>query len=292
LLHCLGTLIQGPMGSHKENAVTQDKVRTARDGAKAPIFRLSRFSGLDDVIQGFSMRRGPGANAGEFNMSFTTASATDHVVENRRAFCRALGVPLERAVFMQQSHGNRVAVITKADWGRGAGSPESAVPSTDAMITRERNVFLAALGADCALVPLCDPVAGVVGIAHAGWRGTVRGAVENAVRRMCSEMGCDPAHIVAGIGPTIGPCCYEVGPDVLQAAAKGCGAEAVVQRGGKSYFDLRRANIQQLLAAGVRKENIEAADVCTACERERFFFSYRRDGRTGGRFCGIIGMRP
>ena len=280
------------MGSHKENAVTQDKVREAGDDADAAVFRLSRFSGLDGVIQGFSTRRGPGANAGEFNMSFTTASATDHVVENRRAFFRALGIPLERTVFMQQSHGINVAVITKADAGRGACSPQSAIPNTDAMITRDRDVFLAALGADCALVPLCDPVAGVAGIAHAGWRGTVLGVVENAVRRMCSEMGCDPAHIVAGIGPTIGPCCYEVGPDVLQAAAKGCGAEAVVQRGGKSYFDLRRANIQQLLAAGVRKENIEAADVCTACERERFFFSYRRDGRTGGRFCGIIGMRP
>jgi len=271
--------------------VTQEKVLAGgeREGARAPVFWLSRFSRLDGVVQGFSMRRGPGPSAGEFNMSFRTANVADHVVQNRRAFCQALGVPLECAVFMQQSHGDNVAVVTRADAGRGARSPESAIPNTDAMITRERGLFLAALGADCAVVSLCDPVAGAVAIVHAGWRGTVLGVAEKALRRMRAEFGCNAANIVAGVGPCIGPCCYEVGREVLDAAVNGRGAEAISQRGGKSYFDLRRANVQQLLAAGVREENIEAADTCTACNCDRFF-SYRREGATGGRFCGIIGM--
>jgi hypothetical protein len=258
--------------------------------ADVPVLRFSGFSHLDGVVQGFSTRRGPAARPDEFNMSLRTAGGADDVLENRRAFCRALGITLERVVFMQQAHGDHVAVVGMADAGRGARSLEAAIPATDAMITRERGIFLAALGADCAVISLYDPEAGAVGIVHAGWRGTVAGIIVKAVSRMREEFGCDPADVIAGIGPAIGPCCYEVGREVLEAAAKGRGSEAVLQRDGRSYFDLRQANVAQLMAAGLRHERIEVADVCTSCERERFF-SYRRDGSAGGRFCGIIGMK-
>ena len=234
------------------------------------------------------MRRRQPGSATEFNMSFKTANDPTEVLRNRRAFLSALGIPLECAVFMKQSHGDHVAVITQSDLGKGAASPESAIPDSDAMITRDRGVFLAALGADCALVALCDRKAGVAGMVHAGWRGTGLGIVQKAVRRMSEEFGCEPARVLAGIGPAIGPCCYEVGPEVVEAAKDKCGPEAVVRRGGKSYLDLRRATVHQLLAEGVRPENVEVADVCTSCAHDRFF-SYRRDGPTGGRFCGIAG---
>jgi YfiH family protein len=156
------------------------------------------------------------------------------------------------------------------------------------MITQEKGVFLAAMGADCALVLLYDPAAGAVGIVHAGWRGTVLGIVEQGVRKMRREFGCDPAKIIAGIGPSIGPCCYEVGNDVKEAALAGRGIEEVSPRAGKLFFDLRKANVDQLLAQGVPRGNIEVADICTSCAHDRFF-SYRRDGPTGGRACGIVG---
>jgi copper oxidase (laccase) domain-containing protein len=106
---------------------------------------------------------------------------------------------------------------------------------------------------------------------------------------MKADLGCIPAHIVAGIGPAIGPCCYEVGRDVVEAARAGFGGEAVLRRGDRSYFDIRRANVRQLLAEGVRRESIEVADICTSCAHDRFF-SYRRDGAAGGRLCGVVGF--
>ncbi len=245
---------------------------------------------LEGIVQGFSTRKGPPPDFREANMSFRTAGNTDSVAANRRAFCRSVGVPIESLVFMQQCHGDEVAVITRADSGRGALTPAGAIPGTDAMISREQGLWLAALEADCAVVALCDPVKRAVGIAHAGWRGTVKGIAGKTARKMCAEFGCDPATILAGIGPSIGPCCYEVGAEVAAAAEAGHGAEAVSRQGDKFRFDLRRANVTQLRAAGLRAENIEVSEVCTCCERDRFF-SYRCDGPTGGRFCGIIGFR-
>lgn len=223
-------------------------------------------------------------------MSFATATSREVVIMNRHAFCRSLGIRLQDVIFMQQTHNSNVAIVTRQDAGRGAETPESAIPNTDALITQDSGVYLAGLGADCALVVLCDPIRRVVAMVHAGWRGTTKGVVEKTVLRMCSELGCEPGRIIAGIGPSIGPCCYEVGTEVLQAVISGRGAEAIIRRGLKLYLDIRLANLHQLLAQGISRENIEVADLCTACNSERFF-SYRRDGADGGRFCGIIGMR-
>jgi YfiH family protein len=126
----------------------------------------------------------------------------------------------------------------------------------------------------------------VIGMAHAGWRGVVAGSVEATVRTMMERLDCNQTDIWTGIGPTIGPCCYEVGPEVVDAVKAACPTEAdIVHRvNGRIHLDLPAAVQAQLSAAGV--ERIENAGLCTACLVDEFFSHRAEHGRTG-RF-GIV----
>ena len=135
-----------------------------------------------------------------------------------------------------------------------------------------------------------DPVARVCGSAHAGWRGTVAGVAPRVVARM-GELGARPADVRVALGPSIGPCCFEVGPEVVEAfrAAFGDVPGMVVRGPHKDHVDLRVALTAGLTAVGVAPAHIDAAPPCTRCEAERFY-SYRRDGQAGGILMGFIGL--
>jgi len=132
-----------------------------------------------------------------------------------------------------------------------------------------------------------------VGLAHAGWRGTVLRIAERLIAEMALAWGTDPSDLVAAIGPAIGPCCYEVGADVIGEVRERLPAgDALLGRGrpGHAFLDLWQANREALLRAGVLPERIEVLGVCTACNVERFF-SYRREGRLEGLFGAVVGVR-
>ncbi len=197
---------------------------------------------------------------------------------NRRRLGRALGA--ETIVTVRQVHGNTVV-----DADRAIEEPVEA----DAIMTDRPGVALLGQSADCPIVLVADPTTGAVGMAHASWRGTVAGVTGELIAAMGRAYHCDPADMRAGICPSAGPCCYEVGDDVVAAVRGAFGerAEALLPaRGGGVHFDLWQANIEQLTEAGLGRHNVALAGVCTICDRR--FFSYRREGPATGRFGGVI----
>jgi polyphenol oxidase len=145
--------------------------------------------------------------------------------------------------------------------------------------------------ADCTPVLFYDPVRRVIGLAHAGWRGTVKQVVVSTLRAMQDAYGTDPADVQAAIGPSIGPERYQVGPEVVAAVVESFGAaDGLIRRGqdGSAYLDLWAANRLALERAGVRQ--IEIAGICTASNVAEFF-SHRAEGGKTGRFCAVIALR-
>ena len=136
--------------------------------------------------------------------------------------------------------------------------------------------------ADCTPVLLADPRHKAVAAVHAGWRGSAVRAASAAVHAMQHAFDTRPGDLLAGIGPAIGPCCYEVGQDVVDAFADR--PELI----SDSRLDLWQANRQALIEAGVPAEQIEMANICTQCESERFFSHRANGGVPAGRFAGII----
>jgi YfiH family protein len=149
---------------------------------------------------------------------------------------------------------------------------------------------LGAFAADCIPMLFADPNARVIGACHAGWRGTIGGVAANVVGRM-QELGARAQDIRVALGPSIGPCCFEVGPEVVDAFRTAFGAlPGMVVRGpAKDHVDLRVVTRAVLERAGVRAEHVDDRPPCTKCEPARFF-SYRRDGMDGGVHMGFIGL--
>ena len=140
--------------------------------------------------------------------------------------------------------------------------------------------------ADCTPVLLADPKQRVVAAVHAGWRGSAVRAASAAVEALRDRFGSRPWDIVAGIGPAIGPCCYTVGDDVLEAFADR--PELFTAGNGGQRLDLWAANQQALIESGLPAEHIEVAGVCTQCQSQRFFSHRANGGQPAGRFAALI----
>jgi YfiH family protein len=160
----------------------------------------------------------------------------------------------------------------------------------DAMVTNMQGVCPVVLTADCVPVLFYDPVGKVAGVAHAGWRGTLKHIVSVTVKAMAVHFGSRPGDILAGIGPSIGPCCYEVREEVLEATEKAYGSrDGFIRRnsGGRWHFDLWYANRFELVSAGIQPGNIGEMGKCTKCNDHTFFSSRASGGNTGRSGAGI-----
>ena len=234
------------------------------------------------------------------NMSLSVPDERDRVYANRRRVYGLFGRDTDTVVHAHLIHGADVARVTQADNGTW-------VEHVDGLITDQPGCVLSMNFADCAPIFLYDPRRRAIGLGHAGWRGTVADFPGAMVRAMSAEFGSDPADLIAAVGPCIGPCCYEVGEDVIAAVGEafadaetlfrtlpderaqttdherlskddllsGRGPSSVVRR----HFDLPAANQRNLLRAGVR--NVEVAEYCTACRTDLFFSHRAEKGRTG-----------
>jgi YfiH family protein len=250
-------------------------------GGAVPILRFAILERAG-VPHGVTTRRG-GVSAAPFdllNLGLGTGDERARVDENRRRALLACGLGARALARMEQAHGARVAVVEGACVPAGAPAPE-----TDALLTCEPGSALLGLGADCCLVLLCDPRSGAVGVVHSGWRGTAAGVGPEAVRRLCERWDARPGDLLAGLGPAIGACCYEVGADVAAAFA---GSPRVRPVGSRWRLDLAGAIADGLEGAGLDRARIERLDLCTAC-RPDDFFSHRRDGARTGRHGALIG---
>ena len=210
------------------------------------------------------------------------------VAENYDRITAALGTSKERLVFSHQVHGDSVRVVGEADClGDILCPPDCAA---DGLLTRERDVALAVFTADCIPVLLWDEGTGAVGAVHAGWRSTVLDIVGNAIRKL-EELGAKPEQIHAAIGPGIGPCCFETGPEVPEAvrAVLGTASETCIREkeGGKAMVDLKEVNRRLLIRAGLNLERVTVATQCTMCAPE-MFWSHRVTSGARGSQAAII----
>ena len=228
------------------------------------------------------------------NFGFITEDAPAAVINNRIRLCQSLRVNPRSLTTGEQVHESRVAVVREADKGSGALDLPSRLPRTDAMITNLPRAPLMVLIADCTAVGLYDPVQRVIGMAHAGWRGTAAGIARKTVEQMTSIFGSDPEDMLAGISPSIGPCCYEVGRDVISSFEESFPEAGdhffLDHKRDKARLDLWQANRWQLVEAGVRNSNIEIAGKCTSCHTDMFYSHRAEKGRTG-RFGALIMLR-
>jgi len=203
------------------------------------------------------------------------------------AVAASLGVAPERLRLVKQVHGIHVIVAR-----RGEAVPVER-PQADIIVTDDPSIAIGVRVADCAPVLLYDVVKRAAGAAHAGWRGTAAGAAAAAVRAMQQAFGSHASDLVAAIGPCLGACCGEVGPEVVEAFRAGGAAPASVDAwftagaGDRSFLDLERANRDQLQDAGLHPDTIFSSGLCTKTHRARLH-SYRGDRDAAGRMVAAI----
>jgi YfiH family protein len=275
---------------------------TAQSARGTEILQAGVLKKLPWLVHGFSTRIGFAA--------WDTPSA---VAANRTKLLGALGVANMPLATLRQVHSDVAHVICESSAARGADSPAG-----DAAICRDPSISISVQTADCVPILMADTRQRVVAAVHAGWRGTLARIAVKTLGRMKQEFGTRPQDVVAALGPAIGRCCYEVGPEVaLKFSSQFATAEEwfdgqfAPQAEGelqhwlpwltmmppghqpepdRAKLDLRAANRWQLIAAGVSPQNIAVSTLCTRC-RADLFFSYRREGSGTGRLIALIGIR-
>lgn len=228
------------------------------------------------------------------NLALHVGDRAENVIENRKRFAESLGLEASRLVTPEQVHGDHIACVTEEDAGRGATDYADGIHETDALITNTPNLPLLLCFADCTPIVFLDPEKRVVAIAHGGWKGTVASIAEKTLTRMEEAFGTQPKDVLVGIGPSIGPCCFEVGAEVAErfrAAFPYADEWLITEKDGHPHVNLWEANRQQMLRAGVPEENIQIAGECTCC-RHKWYYSYRADGGKTGRIAAMIALRP
>ncbi len=248
------------------------------------MFRIDGLSAVPGIEHCFSARSG-GVSTGPFesmNLSFTREAERENVVRNYRLFCRAADIPAESLVLDSYEHGSTVRAVDRSDCGRGFTRPP--LSPCDGLVTDDPLVTLSTGHADCMAFFAVDPVRRCIGLAHAGWRGALARIGRNLVDVLCERFGAVPARIIAAVGPSICPSCFEVGPEVTEqfaAAFPGEDLYTVHPATGKTHIDLWRVAELQFMEAGVLPEHIFLSGVCTV--EDPRLFSYRGSrGPTGG----------
>lgn len=308
-----------------------------RDVAGLEILTANIFDSIPWMAHGFSTRKGGASKivgktvrknatkiAGALNLGFTEWDSPQTVARNRAAFLRAvLGKKIGQKPMPQSAPhaGTGESLVTlrqiHSDAVRIFSTPPATAPQADSAISNCAGLFLGIQTADCVPILLVDPRRHVVAAVHAGWRGTLARIAVKTLGRMRLEFGTNPEEVLAALGPAIGPCCYEVGPEVAQAflgqfahAAEWFEGPFERMSSGEEpnplpwltmmppghqpppervQLDLRSANRRQLVDAGMRPRNIVLSALCTAC-RSDLFFSYRKEGPATGRMMSVVGI--
>ena len=261
------------------------------DSALLPVTRSRLLSDHPGVIHGIT-HRVPGLGLADGNLGYGPPRDTADAWQMRRQWSSAIGVDPDRLVAAGQVHGADVLRVRRDHAGVGARPDSRRVGIADALITDEPGVALLSLHADCLPLLLVDPQRPAIAAVHAGWRGTVANIASAAVAAMSAQFGSRPDQLLAFLGPAIGACCYEVGPDVITAWQARAGAAAslsLTATGPRRTFDLHAANTLLLTRAGLLSQHIEHSPICTRCAGEDSF-SHRGQGANTGRFGAIISL--
>jgi len=245
---------------------------------------------------GFSIREGGTStgNFNSFNLALHVRDSDENVIENRKKLAAAINFPFSAWTTAEQVHGNNVEIITLAERGRGRNRLEDSISNTDGILTNVPDILLTSYYADCVPLYFFDPVKKIIGLAHAGWKGTVLKIGEKMVSEMIKNFNSRPEDIKVVIGPSIGQCCYEVNKQVinpLKAELTCIPDEAILVKGNEHFnLDLKKINNQIMIKAGILPQNIEISSLCTGCNTD-LFFSHRMENGITGRMASWIGMR-
>lgn len=247
------------------------------------------------VSHGFSTREGgitvdpPKAS---LNLSWTRCGSPEEVIANFKIFAESAGIDYDDMAVVNHEHGANVLRI--AHEHRGRGFYKDPLPPCDGIITDDPTVTLVTSHADCGAYFFYDPVHRAIGMAHAGWKGTLLRIGAEMARRMAEEFDTDPSDIIAATGPCICRDCFEVDADLGEKFQSEFGYPGISRPGrqGKAYVDLELAAAVQFVEAGIRPESITLMNACTY-ENRRHFFSHRRDkGITGSMAAYIKLIQP
>lgn len=256
---------------------------------------LQPWCNWESVTAGFTTRHA-------MNTALHVGDDPKRVLQNRRRIAERLGWDFAAWTCAEQVHGNHVHVVTKQDVGRGRNDRSTAIADTDGLITNEPDILLVMYFADCVPLYFYDPVTGAMGLAHAGWKGTVAEIAVKTVEKMTAEFGVKPEDLFAAIGPSIGSCCYEVDEAVLkhvrpllielEQSNHLVENEIVIpsNAGDRARLDLKHLNRHLMIKAGILPTRIEMSTWCTGC-RTDLLFSHRTEGGRTGRMMSWLGRK-
>lgn len=208
-------------------------------------------------------------------MDFTLPQERQDLPEEHKTYL-ASRFHFNEIAAVRQVHGSRVFVIKETN-----KIGFDALEEADALVTDIPNLAISIRTADCLPAFICDPQSRTIGLVHAGWRGSQKGVLREAVQLMVKEMHASTAEMRVAFGPVIRSCCYQVGEEFSKYFP-----QEVTRYKNEYYLDLLKVNTQQLLNLGVREENILDSGICTCCDEE--FFSYRREGKSAGRMISVM----
>lgn len=218
------------------------------------------------------------------NLAYHVEDNPDTVTKNREALAKTLNTPLSRFVFGAQNHGTRIARITEKELGAGIYDFESGIFETDGLYTDLDNVVLATFYADCTPLYFISPKHHLIGIAHSGWQGTVKGMMHTFLSHWINDLNIHPKDIFVAIGPAISKSAYVVDETVaaqVKAFPHFDATASLTTISDTHYkFDGQQMNVAMAQHVGIPLENIITTSYCTYCDKD-LFFSFRRDGLTG-----------
>ena len=257
------------------------------------ILYLEAWKELGNITAGFTTKDG-GVSTGSFhamNLGLHVNDIAENVHENRRILANKLQKPLENWICSEQVHAHHVEKVGQQEKGSGVYSYEDGISKTDGIYTSNEDVLLTSCYADCVPLYFYAPSHGMIGLAHAGWKGTVQEIAKEMIQKWNAE-GISSDEIHVAIGPSIGSCCYVVDARVLTAAQEVVSGAVPHQKISDGQYAINLKEINRILCvqAGIKEEHIVMSSLCTSCE-EQLFFSHRRDQGKTGRMLSFIGFK-
>lgn len=259
-----------------------------------PYLTYNSLGEIKFIKHGFSTRLG-GVSKGIFtsmNLAFNRGDNPDDVVENYKRLCNSIGLDFDTLVASAQDHHTFVRNVTRENLGVGITKPRD-MQSVDALITNEKNVTLVTYYADCTPLFFVDTKQKAIGLAHAGWRGTVGRIGQKVIEKMQSLYGTNPRDLICAVGPAISKCCYEVdkacADEFYNLTDLNTSGFIFPAENEKYYIDLLECNSQVLQRAGVPYGNITISDLCTKCNSE-LLWSHRATSGRRGTMCAVMSI--
>ncbi len=246
--------------------------------------KFNNLESFDEIIHFSSTRIGglSSNHLSSLNLGYTVNDNPKNVTHNLELLANSLGFEKQQMVSPKQTHSKNIGIVK---------SQHDIFNETDALITNIPNICIFVRTADCVPILLFDPIQKAIAAIHSGWKSTIQEISKHTINLMLKEYGTKPEDIVAGIGPSIGPEVYEVGPEVAEKFNQMFGMNHVIKpiaNSNKGYLDLWKANKQILIKSGILEHNIEVAEMCTYSNPELFYSARRDHGKTGRLATGIM----